>query len=130
MIQFSNKETPKTFVFLKTSFSLSYLTFANGGYIIRINPIAKGIFVVPDENELIKDDDEGIKYPMSTPMAMAINIHSVKYLSKKLNFFLSSAGAQLFADIKYNVTNHWQWLPNVVMILILFCLYFKINCLL
>lgn len=36
---------------------------------------------------------------MATPMAIAINIHSVKYLSKKLNFFLSGAGAQLFADI-------------------------------
>ena len=108
MIQLSNKETLRTFVFLKTSFSLSYLTFAKGGYIISIKPIAKGILVVPEENELIKEDDEGIKKPMATPTAIAINIHSVKYLSKKLNFFLSSAGAQLFAVIKYNVTNHWQ----------------------
>ena len=99
MIQLSNKETPRTFVFLKTSFSLSYLTFAKGGYIISIKPIAKGILVVPEENELIKEDDEGIKKPMATPTAIAINIQSVKYLSKKLNFFLSSAGAQLFADI-------------------------------
>src|SRR5690606_34864862 len=99
MIQLSNKETPKTFVFLKTSFSLSYLTFAKGGYIITVNPIAKGIFGVPDENQLIKDDDDGIKNPMVTPTAIAINIQSVKHLSKKFNFFLSSAGAQLFADI-------------------------------
>jgi hypothetical protein len=28
--------------------------FANGGYIIRIRPIAKGILVVPKENELMK----------------------------------------------------------------------------
>ena len=32
-----------------------------GGYIIRINPIAKGILVVPDENELIKSSEFGIK---------------------------------------------------------------------
>lgn len=61
MIQLSNNETPKIFVFLKTSFSLSYLTFAKGGYIISINPMARGILVVPEENELIKEDDEGTK---------------------------------------------------------------------
>jgi hypothetical protein len=33
----------------------------NGGYIIKINPIAKGIFVVPDENELINSAELGIK---------------------------------------------------------------------
>jgi hypothetical protein len=33
----------------------------NGGYIIKINPMAKGILVVPVENELIKVDDEGKK---------------------------------------------------------------------
>ena len=32
-----------------------------GGYIININPIAKGTFVVPDENELIKSAELGIK---------------------------------------------------------------------
>ncbi|GAA4073880.1 hypothetical protein GCM10022389_19280 [Flavobacterium cheonanense] len=35
--------------------------FVNGGYIIKISPIAKGIFVVPDENELIKSAEFGIK---------------------------------------------------------------------
>lgn len=59
--QLSNNETPKTFVFLNTSFSFSYLTFANGGYIISIKPIAKGMFVVPDEKELMNIDDEGKK---------------------------------------------------------------------
>ncbi len=115
MIQLSNKEIPKTFVFLKTSLSLSYLTFAKGGYIISIKPIASGILVVPDENELIKDDEEGTKYPMATPIAIAINIQSVKYLSKKLNFFLSCTGAQLFADIIYFVFNTWLFLtsPNI-----------------
>jgi hypothetical protein len=33
--------------------------FANGGYIIRIRPIAKGILVVPKENELMKSPLEG-----------------------------------------------------------------------
>ena len=59
--QLSNKETPRTFVFLKTSPSFSYFTLANGGYIIRINPIASGILVVPLENELINVEDEGIE---------------------------------------------------------------------
>jgi hypothetical protein len=46
-------------VFLKTSLSFSYFTFVNGGYIIKINPIANGILVVPDENELMKAEEEG-----------------------------------------------------------------------
>jgi hypothetical protein len=33
--------------------------FANGGYIIRIRPIAKGILVVPEENELMKSPLKG-----------------------------------------------------------------------
>jgi hypothetical protein len=56
----------------------SYLTFARGGYIININPIANGRFVVPLENELINAADEGIKYPTAIPMAIAKNIQRVK----------------------------------------------------
>ena len=59
--QFSSNETLKTLVFLKTSLSFSYRTFAKSGYIIRINPMAKGMFVVPEEKELIKTEEEGIK---------------------------------------------------------------------
>jgi hypothetical protein len=59
--QLRNNDIPKTFVFLKTSFSFSYLTFAKGGYIISIKPTAKGMFVVPDENELMNVEDEGKK---------------------------------------------------------------------
>ena len=99
MIQLSNNETLSTLVFLKTSFSLSYRTFVKGGYIINIKPIAKGILVVPEENELMKVDEEGKKFPMATPMAIAKKIHKVRYLSKKPSFFLSCAGAQLFIDI-------------------------------
>ena len=102
-IQLRNKETLNTLVFLKTSRILSYFTFAKGGYIIRIRPMAKGILVVPDEKELINADDDGKKYPMETPTAIAKNIHKVKYLSKKRNFFLSFAGAQLFADMLFTI---------------------------
>ena len=38
---------------------------------------------------------------MPTPIAIARNIQRVRFLSKKLNFFLSFAGAQLFADILF-----------------------------
>ena len=103
IIQFRNNETPNTFVFLKTSRILSYLTFAKGGYIMRINPIARGIFVVPFENELMNVEEDGKKYPMATPTDIAKNIHKVKYLSKKRNFFLSFAGAQLFADMLFTI---------------------------
>jgi hypothetical protein len=99
--QLRNKEIPKTWVFLNISFSFSYLTFAKAGYIINIKPTAKGMFVVPDEKELINAEDEGKKYPMTTPMPIAKNIQTVKYLSKKFNFFLSFAGAPMFADIIY-----------------------------
>jgi hypothetical protein len=51
---------------------------ASGGYIIRISPIANGIFVVPFEKELMKPLLEGIKYPMATPHAMARKIQRVK----------------------------------------------------
>jgi len=61
MIQFNNKDAPNTLVFLKTSFSLSYFTLVNGGYNIKIKPIAKGILVVPDEKELMELEDEGMK---------------------------------------------------------------------
>ena len=53
---------------MKSSFLLansdgifSNFTLVSGGYIIRINPIAKGILVVPFENEFIKLAELGIK---------------------------------------------------------------------
>ena len=52
-MQYANKETPtvdigvRIFLSLNTLPNSSYFTFAKGGYIIRISPIAKGIFVVP-----------------------------------------------------------------------------------
>ena len=67
--------------------------------IIRSNPNARGMLVVPDEKELIKVEDEGKKYPMATPAPIAKNIQRVKYLSKKLKRLRSFAGAQLLADM-------------------------------
>ena len=43
-----------------------------------MSPIANGILVVPVENELMKVEEEGKKYPMPTPMAMAKKIHNVR----------------------------------------------------
>ena len=59
----------------------------NGGYIIKIKPIAKGIFVVPVEKELIKLAELGIKYPILTPTNIAKKIQSVKNWSKNPNRF-------------------------------------------
>ena len=53
IIQFRISEAVSTFVFLNTSPIFSYFTFASGGYIIKINPMANGILVVPLEKELI-----------------------------------------------------------------------------
>jgi hypothetical protein len=72
---------------------------ASGGYIINIKPMAKGIFVVPEEKELIKSFEDGKKFPIPTPTAMAKNIQRVRNLSKKPSFFLSTTGAQLLEDI-------------------------------
>ena len=48
-IQFWTRESPRTFPFRKTRGSSSYRTFARGGYIIRMSPIAIGIEVVPTD---------------------------------------------------------------------------------
>ena len=94
-----NIDMATNFTFLNTWGIFSYLTFANGGYIIKINPIAKGMLVVPLDIELMNEAVEGIKYPIATPITMAEKIHTVKYLSKKLNLFLFAAGAQFVFDI-------------------------------
>ena len=52
-----------------------------------------------EENEFIKLPELGNTLPIATPKSMAKKIHKVRYLSKKLNFFRSAAGAQLFAVI-------------------------------
>jgi hypothetical protein len=59
---------------------------ANGGYIIRIRPIANGILVVPAVNVLVLFDILGKKYPNPMPTTMARKIQSVKKRSKNFNF--------------------------------------------
>jgi hypothetical protein len=83
----------------------SYFTFARGGYIIRIKPMASGILVVPLEKEFMNVEEEGIKYPIATPIRIARNIHKVRLRSRKPSFFLSTAGAQLVADISATYKN-------------------------
>ena len=45
--QFCTSDNPSTFQSRNTSPSSSYFTLASGGYIMRISPMAMGMFVVP-----------------------------------------------------------------------------------
>src|SRR6056297_2908727 len=88
-IQFKTSEMDRILVFLNTLGNKEYFTLANGGYIIKINPMAMGILVVPLLNELTKSGKVGKKYPMTTPTIIATKIQRVKFLSKKLNFLVA-----------------------------------------
>ena len=77
-IQFWTSDRPRTFVSLNTLCSSSYRTFASGGYIIRMSPIAIGIDVVPTESPVISAGTAGEKYPMAIPAAMARKIQRVR----------------------------------------------------
>ena len=87
MIQLRINERLSILVSRNTSPIFSKRTFASGGYIMRINPIASGILVVPLENELMKPAVDGMKYPKPTPIAIARKIQRVKYWSNFLSFF-------------------------------------------
>jgi hypothetical protein len=63
----------------------------------------------------MNEEEDGKKYPTDTPMPIAKKIHSVKYLSKKLNFFLSFAGAQFFADIIILINISFLSIPSTVL---------------
>jgi hypothetical protein len=69
--------------------------FANGGYIIRIRPIAKGILVVP-ENELMKSPQEVPNG--NTPLPR--NIRGLNNYRENPIFF-DLTGVQLVADILF-----------------------------
>jgi hypothetical protein len=56
-----------------------------GGYIITIKPTAIGIEVVPMLNRLKKGTMSGMSHPDNTPTAIALKIHAVRYLSRKLS---------------------------------------------
>lgn len=55
------KEAVSNFGFSNICGTFEKSILVKGGYIIKINPIAKGTFVVPEENELIKLEEFGIK---------------------------------------------------------------------
>ena len=77
-IQVIRKEMTKSLGFWKSNGSLEKSTLVSGGYIIRINPIAKGILVVPEDKLLNVLGMEGRQYPNPTPIIIARNIHSVR----------------------------------------------------
>jgi hypothetical protein len=95
MIQFCTRDRPSILKFLNTPPNSSYLTFASGGYIIRIRPIAIGILVVlsgEDFNESQKTAMDGNKKPEKTPTNIARNIHKVRYRSRNLSRGFISSG--------------------------------------
>ena len=78
MIQFWMSEIASTRLSSNTRGSSSYRTRASGGYIIRIKPIAIGIFVVPiDKLSMARGRPENV-VPNPTPSAMARKIHKVR----------------------------------------------------
>src|SRR5574344_261168 len=88
IIQLKMSEVISTFLSAKTWPSSSYFTFAKGGNIIKISPIAKGILVDPTSKCPQKSTIPGYTYPIPTPINIARKIHKVRYLSKKANFFI------------------------------------------
>jgi hypothetical protein len=82
------KDALINFTFLNTKPILLNSIFVNGGYSIKINPIAMGIFVDPEEKELIKSLLDGMKKPIATPKSIAKKIQRVKYRSRKDKRFL------------------------------------------
>jgi hypothetical protein len=69
-----------------TVFSLLYFTFARGGYIIRMSPMAMGSGAGPTFTLSMTSAAPGHTYPSRTPAAMARKIQSVRYRSRMLSF--------------------------------------------
>jgi hypothetical protein len=91
IIQFCTRERPRILKLRKTPPNSSYFTFANGGYIIRIRPMAIGILVVLSGEDFKESQNaaiDGKKYPDPTPINIARNIQSVRYLSKNESCFV------------------------------------------
>jgi len=57
---------------------------------MTISPRAIGMFVVPELKESIVAGMDGKKYPNATPQIMAATIQSVRFLFRKLSFFIST----------------------------------------
>ena len=76
--QFCTSDRPSTRLLRKTSWSSSYRTRVNGGYIIRISPTAIGTEVVPMLKRFSSGTTPGASHPRATPNAMAAKIHPVR----------------------------------------------------
>ena len=83
IIQFCTKDRRSTFQSLNTCPSFSYFTFASGGYIITIRPMASGTDVVPICMLESTSEKLGTTYPKPNPMAIAPKIQKVRYRSRK-----------------------------------------------
>ena len=81
--QFWNSDSASTRLSAKTRGSSSYFTFARGGYIIRISPMAMGMLVDPTDRLSSHAGRPGTTVPRSTPSAMATKIHRVSHRSRK-----------------------------------------------
>jgi hypothetical protein len=63
---------------LNISCNASNFTLAKGGYIIRMSPMAIGIFVEPIVSVSINTGRLGSRLPSAMPMNIAAKIHNVK----------------------------------------------------
>jgi hypothetical protein len=87
MIQLRIKDNEMLVRSLKISGKASNFTFANGGYIIKMSPMAIGIFVEPMESVSMKSGRPGKIFPSAIPVNIAANIHNVKKRSRKESLF-------------------------------------------
>ena len=78
MTQFCTSDSPSTFQLRNTSPSSSYFTLASGGYIIRISPMAMGMFVVSDLEAVDEGLDARDSVSSPTPTAIARKIQRVR----------------------------------------------------
>ena len=76
--QFCTSESPSTRLLRNTSCSSSYRTFVKGGYIIKINPAAIGMEVVPTLKRFRNGTTPGTSQPSTTPATIAAKIHAVR----------------------------------------------------
>ncbi|MNZ73600.1 hypothetical protein D3C78_920140 [compost metagenome] len=76
--QFCTNDSSRTFQSLNTRPSFSYFTFASGGYIMTIRPMAMGTEVVPTCILDNTSEKFGTKYPKPIPIAMAPKIQNVR----------------------------------------------------
>jgi hypothetical protein len=96
--QFWIRLNPRILKLWKTFPIFSYRTFAKGGYIIKIRPIAMGILVVPILNLSQKAGILGKRYPIPIPTAIDRKIQSVRKRSKNDIFFIILGSAAIIVD--------------------------------